>query len=246
MGWTVHTRAPDRPDGAGSEIGAVPDPPISDPAGRDTVGAGTPRRGSGRFELWWSGPVLAWETMRRRTRRQRAVAVAFAVVGVQILLRWVPWPYWWAGPIAVAVSCALLACSLVVPRLPAPRRADRQTVLRCLGATASIGTIAVVVAVVVGAAPAWVVPAVLVLLAGALAPLEPAARWLSVLVRPARGANSHLRSDGRPKVAYATSSAAAAAAARYQQDRGEAMSSYRCARCRAWHIGHTTRPARRR
>jgi hypothetical protein len=57
-----------------------------------------------------------------------------------------------------------------------------------------------------------------------------------------RGANSHFNANGTAKVSYSSETDAIAAAAKYTQDRGEAMNAYRCGEgCRGWHIGHANK-----
>ena len=53
-----------------------------------------------------------------------------------------------------------------------------------------------------------------------------------------RGASSHFRSDGTPKVGYAFEADAWAAARQFEDRTNERMNAYLCGGCPAWHIGH--------
>ena len=53
-----------------------------------------------------------------------------------------------------------------------------------------------------------------------------------------RGANSHMRVDGTPKVGYRYEPEAWAAAEQFEHRTGERMNAYRCGGCPDWHIGH--------
>ena len=53
-----------------------------------------------------------------------------------------------------------------------------------------------------------------------------------------RGANSHVNSDGTPKISYLSIDDAQDAAMNYFNDRGERMNAYRCGDGDHFHIGH--------
>lgn len=59
-----------------------------------------------------------------------------------------------------------------------------------------------------------------------------------------RGAGSHFRSDGRPKVTYRTQSEAQAAALRDMHRFGESVNPYKCSDCTGWHVGHARQTQR--
>lgn len=104
---------------------------------------------------------------------------------------------------------------------------------------------------VVAAGPLTVLAAIAVMVIYLAAALAVAALVLGGIVyalthkeRPQtvkRGANSHFREDGSPKVEYGTLHEAEMAAALFETDRGEKMSAYRCAEGKHFHIGHTQR-----
>jgi hypothetical protein len=102
------------------------------------------------------------------------------------------------------------------------------------GAVASAVPLAAVLSTVAPAALA--VLAVAVVVGVAISMFQPSSDTAGTVTR---GANSHLRADGRPKVGYRSRAEAQAAASDYERNHREAMSAYRCADCPGWHIGHT-------